>query len=95
MLVADWAPGDPITKDFVRQKVEARTGVSPPEMVCAVVNASGKVESLICADPAIDTLPQKTLVERYSKDVVVGATFDSSSGLFSIGDRVIPAEETS
>lgn len=56
--------------------VKDATGVMPPRLVCAVVNARNTITDLICADPEIDTLPDATMVHAYSPDVEIGGTYD-------------------
>lgn len=95
LLIADGFPErgdirDPANNAHVRDKIIEATGVTPPTLVCAVVNA-GVVEAMIVADPAVDTLPGKTLIKSYAAGIDVGCTYDARAGLFTRPAYTVPA----
>lgn len=73
--------------------IQARTGVVPPIIVCALVDAKGVVVQLIHADPAIDAAPDGfVMVQCYSPQIAIGQSYDAVSGLFSYPQLVIPPD---
>ncbi len=63
--------------------VQSVTGVMPPSAACAVVDATNTVILIVMADPALDTHPQGTLIWCYAPGIGIGATYDSTTGLFT------------
>ena len=82
---------DPANHQYVIDQVTKAIGFSPPDPSCAVVDANGVVESIIAADEALDTLPEKTLVQCYSPEIAPGCTYDAVSKEFTVPAKVIPA----
>jgi hypothetical protein len=71
--------------------VLAATGVTPPNITCALIDNTNTVTDVITADPAIDAAPSgRTMVQCYSPLIGVGCTYDSISGLFTIPSYTIP-----
>lgn len=48
--------------EHARDLVEAVTGVRPPDHRCAVVDGNGDVVGVIAADPALDSIPNCSLI---------------------------------
>jgi hypothetical protein len=73
-----------------REHVKARTGIDPPNLVCALVD-QGVVTDLIAADPDVDQSPDdRLMVLAYSPQIIVGCTYDEASGLFSTMEGLLP-----
>lgn len=70
-----------ISVHAARAHVKAKTGIDPPEYVCAVVDGTGLVVNMIAADPDIDSIPEHTLVLAYP-GVGIGCTYDQASDTF-------------
>ncbi len=73
-----------------RAAIKAQTGIDSPDLCCAILDQNNKVEHVICADPALDTVPGKTVVEAYA-GVSVKSTYDPATKLFSDPVVIIPA----
>lgn len=73
-------------------QVLARTGVTPPVIVCALIDQTHTVVSVIHADPAVDLAPGGlTMVQCYAPSITVGCTYDPIAGLFtSLGGTIPP-----
>jgi hypothetical protein len=70
----------------------AKTGTSPPVIVCALLDQTNTVQQLIRADPAIDAAPSGfTMVKCYDSKISVGCTFDPIGRLFTQPSCIIPA----
>ena len=75
-----------------QQVVLAATGVTPPVIICALIDGTNTVQQIIYADPAIDVAPNGfTLVQCYSPQICVGYTFDPVGRLFTQPSCTIPA----
>lgn len=82
---------DPANYQYVIDQVVKATGVTPPDPRCAVVDQSGVVEAMICADPAIDSVTDRELIQAYHPEIAVGCLYDRQSREFTVPAKVIPA----
>lgn len=82
---------DPANNQYVIDCVTQATGVVPPDPSCAVINDLGMVEAIIAADEAIDTLPNKTLIQKYHPEITQGCVYDAKTKLFTVPAQDIPA----
>lgn len=73
---------------YAKACIETATGGKCADHVVVVVAADGKAEHFIKADPAIDTMPEKELVLRYSEKIAHGATYDPITGEFTNPARI-------
>lgn len=53
---------DGVSDSAIRAALEKYTGKPIPDPRCVVLDALGTVESVVCADPAIDAVSGKTLM---------------------------------
>lgn len=71
--------------------VQKATGKVPPDILCALIDASNVVQYIIHADPAIDVAPASWLmVQCYSPAIKNGCTYDPASGKFWTPASTIP-----
>lgn len=63
--------------------VFAATGIIPPQPRAAVLDASGKVESVIAADPRLDAIPGKRLV-NVKPEIVIGDVLDEDGNVVHV-----------
>lgn len=83
---------DPANNQYVLDCIKQATGIVPPDPACAVVDENGVVENIIAADEAIDTLANKTLVQKYHPEIAVGCIFDAKTRQFTVPAQDIQAK---
>jgi hypothetical protein len=60
-------------------------GSEPPTLTCALVDGTNTVQAVILADTNIDSAPSGyTMISCYSPQIVIGCTYSSTTGLFTI-----------
>lgn len=72
--------------------IQVATGVTPPIITCALVDANNTVQQIIYADPAIDRAPQGfAIVQCYAPQITVGCIYNPSTQLFTTPAGRLPA----
>jgi hypothetical protein len=71
--------------------VQAKYGVTPPVISCAIIDTNNIVQLVILADPAVDAAPAGfTMVQCYSPAITVNCTYVPGTGKFLTAGGSIP-----
>ena len=83
----EYKEGQRPTHAEIDAELQRITGGKASRIVSAVVGADNLVKAILSADPAIDRVPEHSLVVAYSKEIIPGCTYDAQTGKFTVPAR--------